>query len=158
MQWISSSGGPLVLMPRAAMSEWKGALGDGSDYDLACSVEDYAGIIRWKSIDVLVLGDEPLQTAAQVTADQLILVRWMYAPDEESILECLDPDKWGAPVETLRWAVQEADCVLFDAGVEGASVQDKIEISMDTGAYRIATHVVKSLPDVGAVIHAITRQ
>jgi hypothetical protein len=45
----------------------------------------------------------------------------MYAPDEESILKCLDPDKWGAPVETLRWAVREASARSLEGGSRGGS-------------------------------------
>lgn len=142
-------------MPQSAMSEWKGTLGDGSNYDLACSVDDYAGVVRWQSTEVLILGDEPLQTSARASAEQLILIRWMYAPDEASILKCLDPGTWGAPVETLRWIVRGGDYILFDSGAEGASVQDQIEFALEVGAYRVSTHVVKPLREVGAVIHSI---
>lgn len=158
MRWISSSGGPLVFIPQVAMNEWRGALGEGVDYELACAIESYAGLVRWNSMDILVLGDEPLQTAARITPDRLIFIRWMYAPDEDSILRCPDPDKLGVPVEAIRWVVRGGAHVLFDAGVEGSSAQEKIEVPLDTGIYRVATHVVKPRRDVGAVVHDITRE
>ncbi|HYO74665.1 MAG TPA: Imm21 family immunity protein, partial [Archangium sp.] len=63
MQWVFSAGGPLVLLPKAVQPRWRGTCGVPSDYEVACSVEGYVGVIEKAGRQILVLGDEPLQTA-----------------------------------------------------------------------------------------------
>src|SRR5689334_6022814 len=63
MRWIASAGGPLVLLPKLLQPRWQGTGGVPSDYEVACGVEGYAGVIEKAGWRILVLGDEPLQTA-----------------------------------------------------------------------------------------------
>ena len=44
MSWVSSEGGPLILIGKSDLSNWEGI--DGFDYDRACPVEDYVGVIE----------------------------------------------------------------------------------------------------------------
>jgi hypothetical protein len=67
MYWISSSGGPLVVLPKKELRAWRGAAHGGGDHDLVCSVDNYAGVVDWGGQNVLFLGDEPHQTAVKVT-------------------------------------------------------------------------------------------
>lgn len=152
MYWISSSGGPLVILPREQLSIWLGSAGGGSDYNLACSVNDYAGVVKWRNQDVLVLGDEPLQTAMSVTSRGVVFIRWMYAPDEASIIKCMDPDEWGAPAEEVEWVIKSAEHVLFDSAARGSLVQDWIDVPLRAGRYRVTTYVVRPSRDVGGVV------
>jgi hypothetical protein len=118
-------------------------------------VDEYAGVVKWRGHDVLVLGDEPLQTAMRVTPRGVVLIRWMYSPDEASILKCMDPDEWGAPVEEVEWVLKSAEHVLFDSAAKGSLVQDWIDVPLRVGNHRIATYVVRPSKDVGGVIHDI---
>lgn len=155
MLWISTTGGPLVVLPKAGRSEWRGASDAGSDYELACSVDEYAGIVHWGNRDLLVLGDEPLQTAVRVGEGRVTLIRWMFSPDEKSILECLEPDTWEEPIETLRWVVSDTEHVLCDSAVPGKLMEEGIEIRLDARPHKVLTYLVRPVKDVGAVIHDI---
>src|SRR3954469_24678614 len=83
-KWIESGGGPLVVVARAAASRWKGA--SSEDYDLACAVEDYTGVIDGEFGQAWVLNDEPLRTCVLELPAGLAIVRWRYAPDEPVLL------------------------------------------------------------------------
>lgn len=82
LSWVSCDGGPHVLLPAEASSEWSGirASGDarrgraafrwsgdasmpGSDYDAACDVSGLVGLLPMGTGAALVLGDEvPMST------------------------------------------------------------------------------------------------
>lgn len=155
MYWISSGGGPLVVLPKKELRAWRGAAHGGGDYELACSVDDYAGVVDWGGQNVLVLGDEPHQTAVKVTHQGVVLIRWMHSPDEASILKCLKSKEWGAPAEELEWVLRDAEHVLVDSAIDGNVVQDRIDVPLRAGKHKVSTYVVKPSPDVGAVIHDI---
>ncbi len=79
--WMESGGGPLLLVPGEYLPFWGGIDpptdgrqivahfrygGDdapATDYDRACDVDDYLGVIEVGSGCGVVLGDEPLPTA-----------------------------------------------------------------------------------------------
>ncbi len=75
MKWISSEGGPLVLMNLKSLHLWKGI--DSDDYGWACSENDYINVLDVSNSSALVLGDESNQTAIYIS-DRLgvIIVRW----------------------------------------------------------------------------------
>ena len=81
LQWASSEGGPLILLSATSLREWEGIdiPADGrrveaefrwhgdknapaSDYDRACDIADYIGLISVGLGQGLVLGDEPNST------------------------------------------------------------------------------------------------
>jgi hypothetical protein len=78
--WIESAGGPLIVMPRSVSPSWKGTAGE--DYQEACNVEDYLGLVARDWGAVVVLGDAPLRTAVIHQPDGPAIVRWIYAPNE----------------------------------------------------------------------------
>ena len=82
MNWIDSAGGPLILMERAALAFWGGCFSGGgsdfeSDYERACAVDAYAGVIQVEGRSALVLGDEPCETTVwRVAQGNDVIVRW----------------------------------------------------------------------------------
>jgi len=65
--WVSSSGGPLLLLPVTHLAEWQGTeaaivpylRGEDdrpSDYERACAVDDYTGVIPVGSSEALAHG------------------------------------------------------------------------------------------------------
>ena len=104
MAWIESAGGPLVVLPRSLRSAWMGVAAD--DYDAACSVDGYLGLLRRPWGDALVLGDEPLRTSVVQRHDGLAIVRWRFAPGTSALMDAarvanLD----GRPAETIEVAL-----------------------------------------------------
>ena len=158
MHSISSSGGPLIALPESLLPSWRGAADGGSHYRLACAVTDYAGVAHLAGQELLVLGDEPLQTAVSNWNDTIVIARWLYAPDEAAIVRCIDQANWGEPVETLAWQPSESRYVLMDSAREGTNPGPSLELAMTVASYAVATCVVKPNPDVGAILHTLRRQ
>jgi hypothetical protein len=109
LRWIESSGGPLILAEAEVALSWMGVdrrTGDSkSDYDRSTEVDDYLGLMRIPSGDVLVLGDEPSRTSVlSVSRQDAVIIRWRWAESErtvfDSIQEVIDTPK--VPDETLH--------------------------------------------------------
>jgi hypothetical protein len=99
INWVSTGGGPLVVIPVEIAHLWRGDGGLGlpngdlslvweavktrTDYGRACGIDDYLGILQVGPGRCLVFGDEPLATAFQSTQDGGIFVRWVHAESEE---------------------------------------------------------------------------
>jgi len=77
---IESAGGPLVLLSDRARVDWTGVA--GADYERACAVDGYFGVLDVRGDEVLVIGDEPASTALLPTraADSLVIAKWTYGP------------------------------------------------------------------------------
>ena len=74
LTWYESAGGPLLVLPRAALADWQGT--DGDDYERACAVQGYADIVRIEGREALVLGDEPFPTAVFRRGLPTMFARW----------------------------------------------------------------------------------
>lgn len=156
MHWIASAGGPLVLVPKAMVGQWRGVSEGGGDYAAACTIDDYVGVIRWNGADVLVLNDEPLATTC-LTTGATVLLRWVYAPNEAAII-CLAQELTDSLPQQPSGV--EFDCravryALFDAGATGRSVLEMIEMEIIPGTYFVETHVVKPNDDLELIAHVL---
>ena len=95
MHWIEAMGGPLILLEDEKLSNWGGIdhscdANFTSDYDHACSLDDYVNLISFDNFQVLVLGDEPDQTTfLQLSNKEGLVVRWRWAQDESEVKNCL---------------------------------------------------------------------
>jgi hypothetical protein len=100
--WISCNS-PLLLVAKDELRAWEGTDvpsqgrmvearfrwnpdGPATDYDRACDVDDYLGVIAVGNSNGIVLGDEPLMTTWLPLKDSGLLVRWVYADNEEALL------------------------------------------------------------------------
>ena len=156
MRWITSAGGPLVLVPKSMVGQWHGVTDGGSDYRAACSVVDYADAIRWRGVDVLVLNDEPLATTCLANGLTMFL-RWMYAPDEAAITHEIEvmAGRFAKQQHGVAMHCRESSYILFDAGAPGKSTVETIEVDLAPGAYLIETHVWKPNEEVGVIVHIL---
>src|SRR5689334_12776726 len=95
--WVQSDGGPLILLERHLLPEWMGILPsrDGrrsanavatattpsrTDYDRACKINDYVGVVPVGAAHGLVLNDVPLLTTwRKSTEGGGMIVRWDFA-------------------------------------------------------------------------------
>jgi len=150
-EWIESAGGPLVLLPRSKLSGWAGV--EGRDYDDACEVVEYAGILGRSWGHVIVLGDEPFRTAVVYRNEEQWIVRWMYAPDEQAAVALameFDPEE-ATPSERLNVDVIDEPYLLFDSAENGAEASG-LKVHVPAKARSLETYVVKE-GEVGLVIH-----
>ncbi|MCZ7667020.1 MAG: immunity 21 family protein [Chloroflexi bacterium] len=174
MRWITSEGGPLLLLDERSLNEWGGVIelltgppaseswspgGKPTDYDRACSVEGYVGLIPVGTQKAVVLGGEPLRTAWMPgrTMAGGMFVRWFFGESEVDFLNWANR----VPKDTFRSdgevAWQRRSLVLFDAAVAGRNVKKRPEeylsIEFEPGIYEIKTAVYQPDAQTCMVVH-----
>lgn len=151
-EWIESAGGPLVVVPRSLRARWQGI---DADYDAACRVDEYLGLLSRGWGEVLVLGDEPLRTAVVQRSEGPAIVRWMFAPSADQLVDAarevnLDSLRL---VETLSVGLRDEPYVIFDSGSDGSSAAI-VEFTPPAGAQVIRTYVIKDdASEIGMILH-----
>lgn len=160
MKWLSSEGGPLVIVASDDVLQWTGC--DGEDYDQACEVEDYAGIIDKQSSQILVLGDEPMATAlfhtkGGLSESGLILVRWQWAKSESDVAEYLanidfDIGQWPLLEPELEFKCTGTGLLMFDA-VDNGLAASGFEIELPKGRYLISTYQYEPDDQTCLILH-----
>lgn len=157
MRWISSAGGPLILIPKFLQPQWQGTCGEPSDYEVACGVEGYEGVIEKAGRQILVLGDEPLETAVSRLNGRPCLVRWFYAPSPEaaeSAVAAMVPMHLRGPLESVALRIESSPLVLMDAGASGEQPGDTLELELRPGAYRVHVYELAPARDMKFLVHA----
>jgi Immunity protein 21 len=144
--WIYSAGGPLICAAYPIGLMWSGtrpnSTGEGpSDYDRACEVMDYVGIVPCASSQVLVLGDEPLQSAFVREAAGLAIVRWVACASASAAELALATIPAALPqIEEPKSIMVEAErLVLFDSACSLADVPQLLEAQITPGLYEVST-------------------
>lgn len=157
--WISGDGGPLILMQQKYLANWEGSdapsngrvveansrwdLDIATDYDLACDVEDYLGLIDVGEGKALVLGGDELATTWFPLAENQegILIRWEYANSESEIVDFAKSltNEIGKD-ENIEFSVGNSELVLFVAADHGNNkVYPRLEFKLSKGTYKIST-------------------
>jgi hypothetical protein len=149
IKWISSFGGPFVLMSRSTASLWRGTEGrithatdDAStDYESACSISGYAGIIHGNSQDIVVLDEGPDDIAWFARGSNSgVFARWLGADSDEQVWDALDSiDVRTFEELPILVRVVEPDLVAFDSALLFSEANgNHLELHLDTGNYRIS--------------------
>lgn len=165
IQWIGSGGGPLLLLPVSLLPEWEGAdppsLGrvvqakfrtggsdaPATDYDRACDVKGYLGLLTVGQGVGLVLGGGRFATAwwsVREDRERFIVCREYGEDDlEERINEVLMavPDDFGEDVG-LSFPVSGGPLYLFDSAYSGREVgtrADYREVRLAPGHYSLTS-------------------
>ncbi|MGQ4416936.1 immunity 21 family protein [Streptomyces sp. SAS_269] len=149
LQWVESGGGPLIAVPETVLPFWAGADSEefATDYDRACEVDGYAGLLPVGDSAALVLGDEPAATA--YLPDRGVFVRWSAAHSERELLAhvpaALDTAVWEPEV---RWQVP-GPVVLFDAARPGGTVDraGHLRVPLAPGPYAVAAAYAQPGPE-----------
>jgi len=150
VEWVESGGGPLIAIPEVVLPFWAGADGDdlSTDYDRACDVDGFIGLLPVGDSRALVLGDEPAATA--FLPEHSTFVRWCAAGSEDELLA-------GVPA-ALKTAVWEPEVtwdvpgavVLFDAAWAGndSARTDHLRVALEPGRYAVHAAYVEPGPEV----------
>jgi hypothetical protein len=170
LEWVMSGGGPLIVLPAELLRYWGGidpkADDSTSDYDRACGVGGYLGVLNVGTGSGLVLGDEPMQTAFLPSADGGTLIRWVYAENGKKVREavCFAPVSIWSTTQH-RFTVRGARMLVFDAAYpgddhprfQGQDVSPLLDLPIDSGEYRIETADYR--PDEGTwlILHRLSR-
>ena len=169
MGWINSTGGPLICAERHIAGNWMGTLGLSAgavmglitDYDRACATVDYIDVIPCGIGNVLVLGDEPLQSAFVLTEKgRLVIARWVYAQaaqDGNAILSRFLDDAYEIS-ERVPFQIEEGTMVLFDSGQQGSGAMASHERSRgEAGLYHVTTEKLELKRVFSFLIHRFER-
>ncbi|MDI3406489.1 Imm21 family immunity protein [Streptomyces cavernicola] len=176
LHWVQSMGGPLVAVPASAVDRWGGCTEGGitvggsdvpDDYDRACDVEGWAGVVELDAgVSVLVLADEPATTC--YLAELNVFVRWLAADSDAELIESARAVLEDPATDWEDCGVWETDgpAVLLDSAVAGADLAvpapapdagqedppDQAPVSVPAGRWRVrATHRTGDFPWVGVV-------
>lgn len=150
-RWISSLGGPLILMDQSASANWGGdrkkdtsfsQVGLKTDYDRVCEVVDYVERIAVDGNQALVLGDLPSDTTwIRTNSKELVLVRWIWAEHEDHVLNTLtdfqDDQPWVDTGIVIFFA--SGELILFDSVYAGNEMTDFLKIRTESGNFRVST-------------------
>jgi hypothetical protein len=154
MEWITSEGGPLIIIGRKSLADWQGI--ESNEYDRACAVDDYAGVINVSTSQALVLGDEPCQTAIYHSKSLgVLIVRWQWAKSESSvqnIVECLTAEDFKKAEEETDYRVDDSSLLLFDSVSAGDGVTG-MSLSLPEATYRVATICYAPDDDTSLILH-----
>jgi hypothetical protein len=146
----------LLLLPESLLSDWSGIdvpeyrvvvarfrwsaqETRGSDYDRACDVEDYFGVIEVGYGFGLVLGDEPAATTWLGRPYGGILARWEYAESETAMDAALERIP-----ESLTWTEKgiftavACPLQLFNSAEPGDEIlMPRLSVPLSAGSYRV---------------------
>lgn len=98
VEWMESSGGPLIVVSDAALPSWCGSdsAEPEADYDRACDIDDRIGLIPVGGEAALVHAGDPASTA--FLPERGLFVRWCAAESEAELLESV-----GKALEGALW-------------------------------------------------------
>lgn len=150
--WVSSMGGPLVVVPVSVLREWQGCTPQGriigggevaDDYDRACAVEELAGPVPVgaQRHQALVLGDEPAITC--YLPEHRAFVRWLAAESEAALIEAALALLAGPATSWVDCGVWETDgpAMLFDSANAGHDLDslgpEKAAVDLPPGTWTV---------------------
>ncbi|RCS43244.1 hypothetical protein DTL42_18990 [Bremerella cremea] len=128
MRWFNTAGGPFVILPIEILPTWGGfeessfAGFASPDYDEACQILDFVGVISNGRDSALVLADEPHQTAIRVTSSGILLIRWIHAASESKVLDAIQEIGENSFVLDKYLDIRSSEMVMFDSAIPGSSV------------------------------------
>jgi hypothetical protein len=154
--WLDTDAGHLILMPAAARPHWSGIEPppDGreiavrfrsnapdapaTDYDRACDIDDYVGVLDVASSWGVVLGQEPLPATWRSMRDGSVLIARLYTSEIGTPSHLPD-------TENLKWTTvgfidsDGALAVLFDSTEVGwkEPVFPSLDVGLPAGHYAV---------------------
>jgi hypothetical protein len=176
MRWIESAGGPLLLLSEKRLGDWGGVFdlisgpaatasyspgGKPTDYDRACSVDAFIGVISVGTDEGVVLGDEPMRTAwiPYHSGNGGIVVRWVFGESEEEFLNWIDKIPESLFQAEGAFNVKEPRLLLFDSAAAGCNVatrpEEYLSIELQPGRYQIRTAVFRPDKRSCMVVHSL---
>ncbi|WDJ07084.1 Imm21 family immunity protein [Xanthomonas campestris] len=161
LNWIESSGGPLVLLHRDLLPEWCGSTGsvvdaDATDYTRACDVIDELGVIDVGSRQALVLGDEPDRTALTKRGKSIFIIRWRWAPSEGDLLEELRDGLDALDFcSSGSFLTMPGTHLLFDSALAGTYADESSVVELDAAQFSLSSAYFHPRKDICALIHRL---
>jgi hypothetical protein len=174
LTWLEHDA-PLILLSGANLAEWEGIdppsggrvveasfrwsdeAAPATDYDRACDINDYVGLISVGSGMGLILNDMPMDTAWKAFGGNRggLFIRCMYADSMAAVLSAVHKvpaESWEAA--GLIFTVDGGPLYLFDSTYNGKDLSNTeyLVIQMSPGNYSIETAVYEN-ESAGIVLH-----
>jgi Immunity protein 21 len=167
-QWVWTDGGPLILLQTDLLGEWYGIDPNPSkdrsvatDYERACQVQDYAGVIPVGDGSALVLGEEPMDSTWWPSRDlaEGLIVRVLYSAGDEAVarlIESLGPESL---TDTgLRMVITSPHLELFDSTCPGTlDLVPRLAVTVPIGRYAVYSVVLRDPGSHMIVVHRLVR-
>lgn len=150
--WIETEGSPFIIVEQKYADEWNGQ----EDYDSVCSITDYLGKIDKNNHVVLVMGDEPMAVLIVRQEGRILIIRWMYAPNQNAVdrlLEC-NIIEGLEPIEEIGVEWDSNQLVIFDSLYRYCEASVKAHITIQGTSCNIRTYLYKK-DDIALIIHSI---
>jgi hypothetical protein len=145
LKWVSSSGGPLIMMPRPALAAWLGNTASAandfySDYDRVCEVTGVGGFLQVGAYQAVIIGEDCSTTWVSDGGGGWV-VGWVYAESNDEVLRVLKGLDHAVPVlvwEFMGTFTTPGACILFDSAEAGDDIRgDSLGIPLASGMYAI---------------------
>lgn len=155
--WLEG-GGPFVILPRDRAASWRGLKHDDgpSDFDRACDVDDYLGLMAHDGVPTLVLGDDPFPTT-YLPAPAFgggYIVRILWGDDRDAAIEAVHSAASSAwTPEEFTFSSKSGELMLFDAAHPAESAPKSITIKLGPGPYAIATANIQPDESMCLLVH-----
>ena len=164
MNWINSNGGPLIFSSRKYARDWKGTTGSSlninkTDYERACATFDYIEIIPSGEHELVVLGDEPMQSTLFSNEKFNFIARWEYCKSHEMAIDALKnlPKYLDSVAEDKFIKLPEDELIIFDSALSFDEIEGDDYPSMARGVYKITTEIYKLEKEFSFVVHRLIK-
>jgi hypothetical protein len=127
-----------------------------TDYDRACDVDGYVGVISVGQSDAIVLNDDAYSTMWwSESGNSGFLVRWCYANSNAEVIAALrQPTAIIWEDSGLVFTLDEPPLLLFDSTETATEILgDSLELPLTAGVYRIETAFYKPNPELYLLLH-----
>ncbi len=160
MQYVSSLGGPRVMLPTSDVGRWIDELGksptpDAGLYGLACSINEYCGVISPWGTPLLIFGDDPSDIFYFADQYDGLLVRWVGAESldrlAEFAIEEASTESWD---EKKEIDIVDKAMTIMDTCTHHHDDAPRIHLSMRIGTYKLFSRYAES-SDTMAIIHRL---
>lgn len=160
MQYVSSLGGPRVLLPTSDIRRWIDKFGESRSaedglYGLANSINAYCGAISPWGTQLLIFGDDPADIFYFPNHFDGLLVRWVGADSLDQLrdfaLAEANRSSWD---ERMELKVVENDMTIMDTCSHHEDNAPRIHLVMRKGTYAICSRYAEN-SDVMAIIHRL---
>lgn len=160
INWINSGGGPILCASRSVALQWRGTEGSSigsveSDYERACGTSHYLESIACGTGEVLVLGDEPMQSAFFQSSGGLLIVRWLSCASHSLAIDALKalPDSLPHIEPLVSFDVADTELFMFDSALAGSPERDSISAGTPSGRVNITTERYEASGRFDFVVH-----
>jgi hypothetical protein len=151
--WLETEGSPFIIIEEIDLMKWDSI----NNYKIICTAKNYAEKMNIKNKDILVFGDEAMPLKLINYGDEIIIFRWVYAPDEITVEETIKTlnYKMIPIIETVSINWNTNNLALFDAIKDNNEIENEyIKINTKNKKWEINTMEYKN-DSVNIIIHKI---